>query len=866
MEERYSKWLNQYPFLNQWSIGDSDKALTKEDVTNYELTFISDPNNIADYNENYFVFAGKISRNLKELIKYLNNDFNNKCRNLNNWFYVIWKEHGHHFEDIKDVLKLIEKSGNNVYKQNHCTFDWLSYENEFENIIKLYNFNEYAPIIKNKIKDIAEKNYNDFCEYVHGCISTYNKFNENYCKDGKDKNNSTLCKELELFKENYDLYVSSLDEFLGNFPSIELTLNGYKKKCIPPNKMGYGRRSNTSETRNVQQNSDNLGHNNGGTNIDTRFNTCDSETQRATHYHIFDKFHIYKSSEDGSQNISDMSGLTLFCNENKTSVSNWDNNVKNICKKFILFFINLRTHMLESRITDCNYVKFLNLWLNKKLRESSENEQSRNNFYNYLNENTTRFDVNNELKDKIADIPSDKFEKLDILYELYDNYNQIVGEEIHISERKQKCLGYARKCVEKLSEAINKFDEDKNKDFFEALKEFSYIYSYGKYNTKSCVDIELPQLPKFKSSQKTTKEQRDQETLEACENDGTKLEIIDLQKMDKYSNILKSLNIYKKYKKFNNVQYSDYNKYCKDICNLEPSFPGVKDLCAKISKNLEDIASLTKKDERNDNCENFYYWLSDYIWNMFGKNSEHLENKSEVLKFLSVVYGIIYRLNIPECLFHYSSYDRKDIINEKKHLYYYFKYYNIIRNLIDNNKEETQKEDYCQYINYTRDLYEKYISICCSCFSDSKECSEYCKEYYKCDKSYYPGDLLYKLDCKFDIPKKNVDELFKQVTIKKDDLIMFQKGITRPSIQPAQNDPFYNIVVFAFSLLGIFFMFFIFYKFTPFGSWLHKRKLKKKNISYDIREEYMKEIKNKGGKNANLKSKNRRMQIAYQNN
>ncbi|GAB65939.1 VIR-like CYIR protein [Plasmodium cynomolgi strain B] len=65
---------------------------------------------------------------------------------------------------MRNVLKLTNKFNKDIYKTYKCGFEWLLHENEFENIIKLYNFNEH---INNKgnISNISEDQYADFCEY-----------------------------------------------------------------------------------------------------------------------------------------------------------------------------------------------------------------------------------------------------------------------------------------------------------------------------------------------------------------------------------------------------------------------------------------------------------------------------------------------------------------------------------------------------------------------------------------------------------------------------------------------------------------------------------------------------------------------------
>ncbi|GAB65940.1 hypothetical protein PCYB_074410 [Plasmodium cynomolgi strain B] len=405
---------------------------------------------------------------------------------------------------------------------------------------------------------------------------------------------------------------------------------------------------------------------------------------------------------------------------------------------------------------------------------------------------------------------------MDILYNLHYNYSKIKNGNFDTWRKKDECEKYAKNCVEKIEEAIEKYPEKDDTEFYKALREFSHLYTYDQYNSASCRNVKLPPLPKFNpstiNSQKaeqdgkeikaTKKEAKMYEAVKTCDENRNELEIHIL---------LKDLNVLDEYEELNKSGILDYKKYCSDICDLEKKFPGTKALCVKTSKNLEDI-SKKQKQERIEACEHFYYWLSDHIWNLFGKNNYYIKDNPAVLNFLSIVYRIMYRLNIHECLFHYNPYDSKDILKEKKHLYYYFKYYQKIKNSITTNKLVEKYNLYCEYLNYIRNLYEKYVPSCCSCFSDLKECSEYCKEYFTCDKSYYPSELLTELSCNGEELIKSVDEIFKSVTINRKDLIIRQRKLTGYSFGEIFSDPFYSVVLLGFTLMGILCTFFVFYK------------------------------------------------------
>ncbi|GAW80430.1 variable surface protein [Plasmodium gonderi] len=862
------QWKRTGSLLNEWSIEDFARALYNGDINNYKSLHDEVLQYFSGYNETNidYNFSNEI-----ELLEQLeerddHSSVDNMCRKLNNWLYVMKKENAYVFMAAKRILVLLGRVTNDITDKYHCSFDWFTNEEEFENLIKLYNFNEHIDSTKDKINETITEKYNYFCHYVRSCIETYNKYKKSHC-NGSNKNQSTLCSELKNFEENYKTYILKSDELKEKFPPLESVTHGSQVNCASTRERDYNKKITLTKYKNVGCYLKSTLHNNGDIPLSPDGEGTDIRVIVFESYHVFDNLYIYKKNESSSKHTPGMRAFTQICNNAKTFISNWDDDSRNLCEHFILFFMALRTDMFGTGNIGCNYGEFLNFWLSKKLRGMTKPDEFREQFYEYMNSNRGKFDEDDILSGILNDISLEDLNKLDVLYNLYDNYNKIEHEIIDERQRKTQCREYGNKCVEILRKAINQYDEeDKNKEFFNALKEFSHLYSNGIYNSESCKYVKLPQLPKFKSFASTNQGITHDGEAKSCENMLKSLEAIDHEKIDKFHNILKSFNVLDKYEKFNSVEYSDYKKYCKDICNLEAHFPGVRELCAKVSKNLEDIALESKKDERNEYCENFYYWLSDNIWNLFRKNLEYIEKKPDVLKFLKVVYDIIYRLNITECLFHYNPYERKEVLKEKKHLYYYFRYYNTIKGFIDSNNEVENKEDYCKYINYIIDLYEKHLPKCCSCFSGIENCSEYCKEYFKCSKDYYPGDLISLLRCEYEEPVKNVEELFKHVTVSRNDLILVSKELASPSVKLEHKDPFYSIVLFVFSVLGIFFAFFVFYKFTPFGTWLHKNKIREKNIRYNMQEEYMERLSERRRESDNFKSKSKRIQIAYQNN
>ncbi|EDL42298.1 variable surface protein Vir8-like [Plasmodium vivax] len=256
-----------------------DRELSEDDVNKYKAYYHDINKDLRDFNVNRPVFYGKFLRNLMELKNSGNEGaIRNKCRKLNNWLYVIRKKRGYTFDEMRSVLNLTKYFDKDIYKTYKCGFEWLLHEKEFENIIKLYNFNEHIHNIKEKISNITEEKYAAFCQYVHGCIATYNKFNKSYCNNKDNKENSTLCKELELFEQNYDEHVVKLGAIIGRFPRLKETEKSHKIKCTPPNQRAnrgtkYARFNavgDTSQSASDQNNIGRLGSGNSGAKTKVR--------------------------------------------------------------------------------------------------------------------------------------------------------------------------------------------------------------------------------------------------------------------------------------------------------------------------------------------------------------------------------------------------------------------------------------------------------------------------------------------------------------------------------------------------------------------------------------------------------------------
>ncbi|GAB69543.1 hypothetical protein PCYB_002920 [Plasmodium cynomolgi strain B] len=181
-----------------------------------------------------------------------------------------------------------------------------------------------------------------------------------------------------------------------------------------------------------------------------------------------------------------------------------------------------------------------------------------------------------------------------------------------------------------------------------------------------------------------------------------------------------------------------------------------------------------------------------------------------------------------------------DECKEMKDLFDYFKNYKSIKD--KSSTVDNKYIQYCNYLTYINGLYEKNISNCCVCFKGVEKCREDCPHYFRCDELYNPQNLYDKFKCSNKISDKpfkkiklpvSIDFYSKNITEKSKGNqylqtvnyftpISVQKmqgrmpklldGMSDTSDNILESDPFYTIVLGVFTIWGIFFVFFIYYK------------------------------------------------------
>ncbi|SCO70978.1 VIR protein [Plasmodium vivax] len=362
-------------------------------------------------------------------------------------------------------------------------------------------------------------------------------------------------------------------------------------------------------------------------------------------------------------------------------------------------------------------------------------------------------------------------------------------------------------------------------------------------------------------------------------------------------NVLGELSSYDIYKKLNNEDsINNYDSYCTNIGTTGGNTSDVKKLCQKIVRNLINMYEIQDKEKRNECCLYFNYWLHDQIKSIFGTNLDNNNNyKSHVPKLLELQFLINNKLSRHDC--YYSFNNKLDEWEEIMHLLYYYKNYDTIASKASSGEHEPKK--YCDYFNKIKKLFEKHINYCCTCFTNPSEyCLSNCPKYFKCEKQYYPIDLIEKLRCAIEAPTESAETLFKSVRVdhkayllsnqsnnpQKSKSIESSKSIkssepveSNETIEPNENDTspidiFHELTSDPFNLFGmgglsfvaISLLFFVFYKFTPIGSSMNRKSARQQKFNQNVHYNNMQQELVYDSEPQNMNPRKKRIRIAYQ--
>ncbi|CAI7720790.1 PIR protein [Plasmodium vivax] len=753
-------------------------------------------------------FYKKYIRNIRLLSELYNNHFNyidngkniiNRCIYMKYWFYDQLLNNNINDDEIDIFYNYWESPPKKIHLDKNLTCD----------------------IYRIKSKDIKEikKIYNYFVFY-----DRYNNFSAiNY-----NKNGGLYCNYQKWFSE---FYKAKEEVCLSNeTKEICKELNTYVKKYITENIL-------SSLTEECEQNKI-------------------TQSSRA----IDNGYYTFINLE--TNNDKKNKDLENYCNDCQSTAcltNKYTENGINICEKIIKMLSVIGKNMTSYNI---NNFKYLNFWFNHELRKITKYIEYRQDMYNLINSICTESKDFNELKSKIYDVEDDEYKKWSIMYDLYFNYNKIENEYLEtLKNPTNKISDYAKICVNKYNEGIEIYKKHQDSDYADDLIKFSILYNNAKKKTKSYRKLKLPELPKLILLNES-KEKIEPEEHKFCNVVKSNVTLPKASTNSKYGNILKNFSTEKIYKALDNKEVDALvcAKYCKKIINNNINSDKFKALCSKLVTNLKYLSIIGNTGNKHeDRCSNLTYWTYDIIMKIFSANGSHYLEKDVSRELNNIILRVNNELEKNENCIFYVDGSFLDW-NEEKDLHDYFEHYNDLSKL---TADKINNEMYCQYINNISNLYKKYMNICCTCYSRPEYvCEEHCPNFFKCNMEYFPIHLSHKLECKDNVSLQKEKENYESLII---DLDVIRKSqlVAMNFYKILTQDYFYRFVFSTFILLGIFFFFFIFYKFTPNRFKSNKNRSKKKQNNYHNNAGNRKELIEYEKKTVNGNSNKKRLRIAY---
>ncbi|SCA59754.1 VIR protein [Plasmodium vivax] len=587
-------------------------------------------------------------------------------------------------------------------------------------------------------------------------------------------------------------------------------------------------------------------------------------------YNVFYDLKTYNDNEKEVEEVEDPNDIASQCETIQNIEQGSKEEIKNICKqlmKYFLYWFKYKNDKNKTNKID-NYIEYFNYLLNDKLRTYIKDKSNRLNVYEEFKKIIAGETNLSNLKDKIYYIKEEYYEKMKTLHELYEKFYKIKSIKDNETEEQNKCENYVKTCVTE----YNKFkdtcyvqedkdtgEEEYNK-FCSALREFYGLYKIYKYSHKPCKKVNLPELPEIKKPKDATEENESKKFNECSTK--TLNYAVDNNEEDYEKDILKNFEAYKYYTNFNIEKYSsEGNEYCSEIESSTDDKCKNYLLCTKIEKNFKRLYRMNGDEGNKERCLYFTYWLYDQISKTFSNNSNYIVDIRDV----SNLFGVIYKINRKfeenkKCYVDYRINTKVGELKEMKHMHDYFMVFKSLKTHLPCKIKN--KQTCCDYVEHINRLYKKYIGNCCTCYFRSKECHNNCDDYFKCDQDYNPYKLYEEFECdKLENNKKVFEKVGTPTAI---DYYFIHLRSLRPQCNSIFCDLFYVAVLSAFSVLGLFLVFFIFYKFTPLGSRSKKREINKKRIQNVIHEEEVRQRAPRGSNDRKKNPKPQRIRLAYQ--
>ncbi|KMZ79567.1 hypothetical protein PVIIG_00841 [Plasmodium vivax India VII] len=370
--------------------------------------------------------------------------------------------------NVKDLMEKNNLSNVKKCKLNENFFTILDI-NLLKNKTALYYFLEYYDKIKKSLNP-GPTNKDLYCQYIKQIFGLYQKIHQEY----RSKLIQAYIPEIPKFREKFD---TNEITFLKNSCSEDLKNPIFNIENIMENSLKEeDAKVNVQTTKEIQEN-------------DFIVNVSESA------YDIFYNLNKYQEIENQSKiDGSTISVHTSFCNRKTIPDIEHDQRFENLCENFIKFFLLLNSEVHKRVSPGKRHFDYLNYWLNHELKQDRKSVKK---FIKFLDErlgkNFKGYNDYINFKNKIYNMNDDIFEKMRILYKLYDNYYKI----IEASKRTSECSEYSRICAEEYKTGIEKYLNRKSYKYYNALETFRNIYNNIKKDKEYCINKDSSNLPEI---------------------------------------------------------------------------------------------------------------------------------------------------------------------------------------------------------------------------------------------------------------------------------------------------------------------------------------------------------------------------------
>ncbi|VUZ93891.1 PIR protein [Plasmodium vivax] len=692
-----------------------------------------------------------------------------------------------------NVLKLLETKCHKDIKSNiKKVYNIKILKNKKE----LYDFLEFYDTIEGIVKQKEYAHIKDYCEYIKYIFNLFNNIHQDY--------NS--------IQSGY--YDEEIKKFEEKFKNVEDKLSILSKSCSGDYLYSVFNKVNKTFQHLEQEKPK--------TNDKITFPSFniikEKETWKKTNlYKCYDK--LDKAYKDKCTNGTCNCSKYYYLKDNTVVCKLWEN-LQNILDNWDgpdSKCLSLGTKKA------CDY---LHNWLYGKLAETNASLKDIHLFYYEWKKKFSEQKIKNCYNKNFSNLRIDQLAYKKQLYEFIENYAIIKDKlaAVDTKDKKEYCdyikeiFGIYKKVSHPYTpygynEEINSF----KKIFLKNYHEFHFLnekcpgnclHSVFNNNNKDLCPSEGEQLKYV------------QDALASCNN--AEISTPGQKEIPEYD-----LDFYKHYKAFDdNSNLSEHSKFCNKKDPFLPKNTKDNNFCSKVVRNLINL-SLSQQDGHDERCLYFTYWIYDTIWKHFGKGYSNKCISDVIYMLLNFVSRINRDLVNKNCYLEYHSDVSLKEWKEMKYLHDYFKGYSSFTK--EKFTDAEKKRKLCDYITHANKLYKEHIQKCCVCVNKPKfSCYDKCPKYFKCDKTYYPYDLLTNLSCAKDQTSEHIDTLFEPVIFDPKYITDIPKPVSdvkavEYTFEYLTSDPFYLASSSGFVFIGMCFFFFFFYKFTPIGIWINRR-------------------------------------------